>query len=123
MSDFLTEVKGKKLLDTFLADYKDILHVTDDFLAQSKEYIKTNERFDYLTEKWYEELHKGDIDAAYLVYSDEHYLTDQLNCFRVYARSYLRALKSLAKSKSRPQVHRIFAVSDPPQYNGCCDYC
>ena len=91
-SDFLTEVKGKKLLDTFLADYKAILQVTDDFLAQSKEYIKSNERFDYLTEKWYEELHKGDIDAAYLVYSDEHYLTDQLNCFRVFSRSYLRAL-------------------------------
>ena len=33
MSEFLTEVKGKKLLDTFLADYKDILNVDDDFLA------------------------------------------------------------------------------------------
>ena len=100
MSEFLTEVKGKKLLDTFLADYKNILNVDDNFLAQSKEYIKTNERFDYLTEKWYEELHKGDIDAAYKVYSDEHYLTDQLNCFRVYARSYLRALSKSTKSVS-----------------------
>ena len=102
MSDFLTEVKGKKLLDTFLADYRDILHVTDDFLAQSKEYIKTNERFDYLTERWYEELHKEDLDAAYAVYSDEHYLTDQFNCFRVYARNYLRALSKSTKLIPQP---------------------
>ena len=97
MSKFLTDVKGKRLLDTFLADYKNILNVDDDFLAQSREYIKTNERFDYLTAKWYEKLHEGDIDAAYKVYSDEHYLTDQLNCFRVYARSYLRALSKSTK--------------------------
>ena len=102
MSNFLTEVKGKKLLDTFLADYKNILNVDDDFLAQSKEYIKTNERFDYLTDLWYKRLHYGNLDEAYKVYGDEHYLTDQLNCFRVYARSYLRALSKSTKNIRQP---------------------
>jgi len=102
VSNFLTEVKGKKLLDRFLSDYKDILNDNVDFLAQSKEHIRTGERFDYLTEKWYEELRKGNIDAAYEVYSDEHYMTDQFNCFREYARNYLRAISKSTKLIPQP---------------------
>ena len=48
MSEFL-QLKGKKLLDTFLDDYKNILNVDDTFLDITRNYIKTNERFDYLT--------------------------------------------------------------------------
>ena len=102
MSKFLVEQKGKRLLDTFIADYKNICNVDDDFLEQTKEYIKTNERFDYLTELWYERLDNDDLDGAYEVYSDEHYLTDQFNCFRVYARSYLRALSKSTKLIPQP---------------------
>jgi len=102
MSKFLVEQKGKKLLDTFIADYKNICNVDDDFLEQTKEYIKTNERFDYLTELWYERLDNDDLDGAYEVYSDEHYLTDQFNCFRVYARNYLRALSKSTKLIPQP---------------------
>ena len=102
MSNFLVEQKGKRLLDTFIADYKNICNVDADFLEQTKEYIKTNERFDYLTELWYERLDNDDLDGAYEVYSDEHYLTDQFNCFRVYARNYLRALSKSTKLIPQP---------------------
>jgi len=102
MSKFLVEQKGKRLLDTFIADYKNICNVDDDFLEQTREYIKTNERFDYLTEKWYEWLENEGVDKAYEVYSDDHYLTDQFNCFRVYARSYLRALSKSTKLIPQP---------------------
>ena len=91
MSEFL-QLKGKKLLDTFLDDYKSICNVDDTFLDITKNYIKTNERFDYLTELWYERLNADDLNGAYEVYSDKHYLTDQFNCFRVYARAYLRSM-------------------------------
>ena len=37
MSKFLVEQKGKRLLDTFIADYKNICNVDDDFLKQTKE--------------------------------------------------------------------------------------
>ena len=40
MSQFLTEQKGKRLLDTFLNDYKNICDVDDAFLEQTREYIK-----------------------------------------------------------------------------------
>lgn len=102
VSQFLVEQKGKKLLDTFLKDYKDICGVDDGFLEQTREYIKTNERFDYLTEKWYEWLEAEGVDKAYEVYSDEHYLTDQFNCFRVYARAYLRSLSKSTKLIPQP---------------------
>ena len=101
MSDFL-QLKGKKLLDTFLDDYKSICNVDDTFLDITRNYIKTNERFDYLTELWYERLNADDLDGAYEVYSDKHYLTDQFNCFRVYARAYLRAMSKPTKLIEQP---------------------
>lgn len=106
--DQFIQVKGKKLLDTFLHDYKTILNVDDTFLETTKQYIKSNERFDYLTELWYERLDQNDIDGAYEVYSDEHYLTDQFNCFRVYARQYLLKLTRPTKIISEP-LYKIIA--------------
>lgn len=91
------DVKGKDLLYEFLNDCKMILGSSDEFLEQTKEYIKTNERFDYLTDLWYERLDSGDLEAAYGVYSDEYYLTDQFNCFRVYARHFLMMLRKPMK--------------------------
>lgn len=102
--DQFIQIKGKKLLDTFLDDYKSILGVDDRFLETTKQYIKTNERFDYLTELWYERLNAGDIDGAYQVYGDKHYLTDQFNCFRVYARQYLRKLTRPTREISKPLI-------------------
>jgi 2-polyprenyl-3-methyl-5-hydroxy-6-metoxy-1,4-benzoquinol methylase len=82
----LTE-KPSVLKTKFVDDYTSLFSIHKD---TAYTYIKTGERFDYLTDLWYERLSAGDIDSAYAVYNDDYYFTDLWNCFVTYSRTYLR---------------------------------
>lgn len=72
----------------FLEDYAAVHNIDK---KQALHYIDTNERFTYLTDKWYEYLDANKIDEAYSVYNDDYYFTDLWNCYVTYSRSYLRS--------------------------------
>ncbi len=85
---YMLAEKPNVLMHKFIDDYIKL------FPNISKEaslhYIKSNQRFDELTDLWYQYLHEGDIDGAYSVYNDDYYFTDMWNCFKIYSRRYLR---------------------------------
>lgn len=83
----LLEKKPLELRKQFIDDYASLFPIDR---KKAIHYIETNERFDYLTEKWYECLSKNDLENAYSVYNDEYYFTDLWNCFVRYSRTYLR---------------------------------
>jgi len=86
MSPLLNE-KPSVLLHKYLNDYSQIHHVDT---TKALKYIKTNEHFETLTNRWYDELDNNDVNSAYQVYNDEYYFTDIWNCFVQYSRRYLR---------------------------------
>jgi SAM-dependent methyltransferase len=86
--DFLND-KVSNILEAFLNDYKNLFPEIDIELA--KKYIKTNELFKDLTEKWYE-LEKKNLNEAYELYNHKYYFTDMFNCYRHYSRKYINIL-------------------------------
>lgn len=85
----LLSEKPSELKVKFIDDYSNMFDIDKN---RAYEYIKTGERFKYLTDLWYERLATGDINSAYEVYNDDYYFTDIWNCFVGYSRTYLRRL-------------------------------
>jgi 2-polyprenyl-3-methyl-5-hydroxy-6-metoxy-1,4-benzoquinol methylase len=83
----LIKEKPSLLMESFLKDYNSLYDIDID---KAKHYIKTNIHFDHLTDKWYDDLLKYELDVAYQVYNDDYYFTDMWNCFATYSRRYLR---------------------------------
>jgi len=92
------QIKPKALMKEFVEEYSEMFDIDKDLAYH---YIKTNERFDYLTEKWYEYLEQDDIQKAYSVYDDEYYFTDMWNCFKIYSRQYLRDMYRKSKTTDK----------------------
>ena len=87
IASFLCERPSSQKLK-FVEDYASI-HDIDK--KQALDYITSNGRFVYLTNKWYEYLDAGNLKEAYDVYNDDYYFTDLWNCYQLYSRRYLRS--------------------------------
>ena len=85
------DIKPSVLMMEFVDQYAAMFDIDKE---KALRYIKTNEHFDFLTDRWYEALELGDLNKAYSVYDDEYYFTDMWNCFKVYSRNYLRNMKA-----------------------------
>ena len=85
---YILSEKPNVLMHKFIDDY--IKLFPNISKTDSLHYIKSNQRFDELTNLWYLYLSEDNIDAAYGVYNDDYYFTDLWNCFRIYSRRYLR---------------------------------
>lgn len=85
--DFIKS-KPNKLLDIFLIEYNKIFKINKE---KARKYIKTQELFNELTNKWYD-LEEKDLKSAYNVYNHEYYFTDMYNCYRNYSRLYINML-------------------------------
>lgn len=86
----LLDEKLSTLKNNFVDEYTFLFNVDK---KQALHYIKTNERFVYLTDLWYERLNNDDLNGAYQVYDDDYYFTDLWNCFATYSRRYLKNIK------------------------------
>lgn len=86
----ILDEKPSKLVHTFLNQYASLFPI-DKQLALK--YIKNQEKFDELTNRWYECLDANDLASAYQVYNDDYYFTDLWTCFVRYSRGYLRNVR------------------------------
>lgn len=116
--DFINS-KPSELLDLFLKEYNKLFKID---VEKAIKYIKTQQLFNELTEKWYE-LEEIDLNKAYQVYNHDYYFTDMFNCYKCYSRTYLNILykkkinnKHLYKNETDEEILKNRLIEDKTFY-------
>ena len=104
---YILAEKPNILMHKFIDDY--IKLFPNISKTDSLDYIKSNQRFDELTNLWYRYLREDNIASAYDVYNDDYYFTDLWNCFKGYSRRYLRDIHR----PSLPDGRSILEATNP----------
>lgn len=93
----ILDEKPKDILDRFLDAYCSMFPEINK--KKALEYIKTQKKFEELTEEWYRAIDNNSPSVftyspeAFRVYNDDYYFTDLWTCFIKYSRQYLKNVR------------------------------
>jgi len=123
-SPFLNE-PPQKLMRRFIYNYAATVSIgkcqaSPSFnIDRALHFIRTNECFEFLTDKWYEQLDNGDLAGAYSVYDDDYYVTDLWNCFKQLSRKYLRNISTIPITDEQKPLTEILNSTQSVVDIGC----